>query len=603
MLKKVADLAQKFNYILDSAQKKWAVVIFILSFIGALVEMLGVSAVLPMIQVMIDPDALMENEYIALIAQKFEINNSREMLILMVVGIICLYLIKNVYLFFLSYAKVKYSHKIQRELSVKMMKYYMQRGYLFFVQHNSSELMRGITATPSSIYQVIIGLLNMISEALTVLSICLFIVIADIKMAAVMVILILICFFTVIFGFKNMMQQYGKKNHLYNAKVTKASLQAFQGIKEVLVMHRQNYFVNKYRDAYIQQQKAAMGQSIASFAPGYFIEMVCVTGLLGYVCVQCLYSDNIAALIPTLGTFVVAAIRILPALGRISSGVNTIIFYLPGVRDMYNNFKEVEKNEYVAAQSKEYSDEEKRFEFNKEIVIQGLDWKYPKANGYVLKNVNLTIHKGESVALIGASGAGKTTLADILLGLLIPEKGDILVDGKSMLHSTEKWGKMIGFVSQAFYLNDDTIRNNIAFGVDEEKIDDDRVWRALEQAQLKEFVEGLDKKLDTMLGERGVRFSGGQRQRVAIARALYSAPDVLILDEATAALDNETEMAVMEAVEHLKGKITLVIIAHRLTTIRDCDKVYEVKDGKIWERDKEEVLNRSLQEHHEKHMD
>lgn len=586
MFRKIIDLSRRFNYILDRSQKRWGIVIFILAIIGALVEMLGVSAVWPLIQLMVDPEALMENVYIAEISEVFGINNSKQMIILMVAGIIAVYIVKNVYLLFLSYVRVKYSCKIQRELSAKMMKYYMQRGYLFFVQHNSSELVRGITATPSSIYQVISGLLRIFSEALTVVAICVFIMIADIKMAAVMAVLVVVCFLTVIYGFKNMMQQYGKKYHQYHAKITKAALQAFQGIKEVLVMHRQEFFINKFRQAYVQQQRAMIGQTIATDSPGYFIESVCVAGLLIYVCFQCVHVDDVATLLPTIGTFALAAFRILPALGRVSSGVNTIVFYLPAVQDMYHNFKEAEKNEYCAIQQKDVD----RLEFNRDIVIRDLDWRYPNIETYVLKDANLVIHKGESVALIGASGAGKTTLADILLGLLIPEKGDILIDGKSILHSAKSWGNLISFVSQAFYLNDDTIRNNIAFGLDEKEIDDKKVWQALEQAQLKEFVESLDKKLDTMLGERGVRFSGGQRQRIAIARALYSEPDILVLDEATAALDNDTEMAVMESVEHLKGKITLVIIAHRLTTIRGCDKVYEVKDGTILERDKEEVL-------------
>ena len=590
MLRKLFDLAKKFNFILDRTQKKWAVILLGLSFVGALVETMGVSALAPLIQIMVDPDALMENKYIAQISTMLAINNSREMLLLIIVGVICIYFIKNIYLLFLSYVRAKYSCKVQRELSVKMMDYYMQRGYLFFVQHNSGELMRGINATPSSIYQVITGVLRMAADILTVLALCIFIMITDIHMALFMIILILICAMAIIFGFRNMMQQYGKKFHHYHAKITKAALQAFQGIKEVLVMHRQEYFKNQYEEAYIQQQKATVGKAVATDSPGYFIEAVCVAGLLLYVYIQSMYVDDMAVFISTLGVFAVGAFRILPALGRISSGINVITFYVPAVQDMYRNFKEVEKNEYSLADAVVCGGPETRLEFNKDIVVRDLDWKYPNIEKYVLKDANLVIHKGESVALIGPSGAGKTTLADILLGLLIPEKGDILIDGKSILHSAESWGNLIGFVSQAFYLNDDTIRNNIAFGVDEKEIDDERVWRALEQAQLKEFVEGLDKQLDTMLGERGVRFSGGQRQRVAIARALYSSPDILILDEATAALDNDTEMAVMESVEHLKGKITLVIIAHRLTTIRGCDKVYEVKDGTILERDKEEVL-------------
>lgn len=594
MLRKLIDVIRKLAYIFDKSQKRWGVIVFALSVIGAFMEMLGVSVILPLVQIMIEPDVLMQNEVIAKIVQKIGIDSSEGMLILIVASIILVYILKNLYLVFLSYVRCKYTCKVQRELSVKMMKFYMQRGYIFFTEHNSSELIRGVSSAPASVYQVLQNGLRLLSEILTVgaiITMC--IIIMDVKMIVIIFALIIICLLATVFIFKNMITYYGKKYHEYLAKSTQALYQAIQGIKEVLVMNRQKHFTNAYEKAYVEQQKATIGQTIATESPGYFIEAVCITGLLIYVCLQCLHAEDASALLPGMASLAVGAFRILPALGRISSGLNTMIFYLPAVQEVYDNFKEVEQ--YQNGEQDALVEElQKKIEFKKEIVIQGVDWKYPNTTDYVLKNVDLKIEKGESIALIGTSGAGKTTLADILLGLLIPEVGDVLVDGISLHQSREKWGKLIGFVSQAFYINDDTIRNNIAFGIEEEQIDDDRVWRALERAQLKEFVEGLDKQLDTTVGERGVRFSGGQRQRLAIARALYESPEILVLDEATAALDNDTETAVMEAVEHLKGKITLIIIAHRLSTIRNCDKVYEVRNGEILERDKMEVLDMNI---------
>lgn len=584
------DILKKFHYLLNRSQKRWGMVIFVMAFVGALLETLGVSSILPLMNVMLEPDALLQNAYVADAAALFGIKDSDQLLIGCVVLLILVYVIKNIYLLFYAYVSAKYACKVQRELSVKMMRYYMRRGYLFFVGHNSSELMRGINTTPSNVYQVLSILLKMVSESLTVACICMLVIATDVRMAAVMAVLIVACMTAIIFVFKNMMKGFGRKYHRYYMKATKSAMQAFQGIKEVLVMRRQEYFAKVYEEAYIQQQKATIGKTIAMTSPGYFIEAVCVAVLLVYVCIQCLYSEDVTALIPTLGVFALGAFRILPAIGRISSGVNNIVFFIPSIQEMYDNFKEVEENADAEEWDASGADAEGRLAFEKTIDVKNLSWKYPNMDQYVLENVNLTIHKGESVALIGASGSGKTTLADILLGLLVPEEGDILLDGNSALHSPAQWGNLISFVSQAFYLNDDTIRNNVAFGVEEKKIDDAAVWKALGQAQLKEFVEGLPNGIDTVVGERGVRFSGGQRQRIAIARALYANPDILILDEATAALDNETEAAVMEAVEHLQGEITLIIIAHRLTTIRNCDKVYEVKQGKVTERSKEEVL-------------
>ena len=229
--------------------------------------------------------------------------------------------------------------------------------------------------------------------------------------------------------------------------------------------------------------------------------------------------------------------------------------------------------------------------FNQEIVVSNMQWTYPNSPHHVIRDLNLTIQKGRSVALIGESGAGKSTMADILLGLLVPDQGDITVDGVSIYEMMDAWKATIGYVPQVVFLTDDTIRHNIAFGVDEKDIDDNKIRLAVEKAQLAETIAALPDGLNTVLGERGTRFSGGQRQRVAIARALYNDPEILILDEATAALDNDTENAVMEAIDALQGYKTLVIIAHRLTTIRNCDEIYEIKDGKAYRKEKEEIFS------------
>ena len=226
----------------------------------------------------------------------------------------------------------------------------------------------------------------------------------------------------------------------------------------------------------------------------------------------------------------------------------------------------------------------------KDIKINQISWKYPNSEKFVLKDLSMEIFRGESIALIGTSGAGKTTLADIILGLYRPQGGNITVDNVDISTIPQQWSKMIGYVPQQVFLTDDTIRNNIAFGLYENEIDEKAIWRALEKAQLKEFVQSLPEGLNTKVGERGIKFSGGQRQRVAIARALYYEPDIIVLDEATSALDNETETAVMESIDLLKGEKTLLIIAHRLSTISNCDRIYEIVDGKAVPKRKEDVI-------------
>jgi ABC-type multidrug transport system fused ATPase/permease subunit len=293
-----------------------------------------------------------------------------------------------------------------------------------------------------------------------------------------------------------------------------------------------------------------------------------------------------------LATFALAAFRILPSIGKISAGFNQLIYSCPALNATYNNLQEVANfKKRTRIQPQAIGNREEKLAFREKIEIKDITWQYPNSDKIVIEDLSLTIPKGKSVALIGESGAGKSTLADILLGLLVPEQGDILVDGVSVYREMDSWKRTVGYVPQAVFLTDDTIRHNIAFGIAEQDIDEKKIERAVRQAQLEQTIKELPNGMDTILGERGIRFSGGQRQRVAIARALYNDPDILILDEATAALDNNTENAVMEAIDALHGYKTLVIIAHRLTTIRNCDEIYEIGDGKAVRRTKEEVLS------------
>ena len=322
--------------------------------------------------------------------------------------------------------------------------------------------------------------------------------------------------------------------------------------------------------------------------PKYIIETVCISGLLIAIIIKLYFGqrDDTAFFITQLTAFAVASIRLLPSVGKINAYVNNILYCKPSLDLIYNDFREIEGHEFDSI-----SDEEREeFSFEESIKIKDITYRYPNTDKDVLHNVSLVVPKGKTVAFIGSSGAGKTTLADIVLGLLQPQQGEVLVDNWSIYAHMSAWHKKMGYIPQTIYLSDDNIRNNIAFGIEEEKIDDKAVEQAIKKAQLYDFVQSLPDKLNTFVGDRGIRLSGGQRQRIGIARALYHDPDVLVLDEATSALDNETEQAVMEAIESLQGLKTMIIIAHRLTTIRNADLIYEVENGKVSLREKEEVF-------------
>lgn len=591
-IKNIKDIWNKYMFILTTSQKRWGIIVIIMTFIGAICETLGVSIILPLVQVMIEPSQLKDNEILKPIINWMKLE-SNESLIWVVGGVVIfVYIVKNIFLTFLSYVRVKYSCKVQRELGIEMLDSYMKRGYVFFLNVGTGELIRGITTGINHTYTGLYQIFRLLAEAVTVGAICIFIMYSDIVMSICIVTLAVVCLVLVVFGCQKWVKRCGEIYYKYLAAVNKTLLQTFQGIKEILVMGRQKYFIDSFQDKYVKQQRGFIGQTIASESPAYIIEAICVAGLIVSVCVKAINAENASLLVPQLASFAVAAFRILPSLGRISNYFNQFVFCIPGINDTFDNFRQVREKAGRVEKSNLYFEDQNEVtsEFHDKLTAENIIWKYPNADKNVLKNIFLEVKKGQSIAIVGKSGSGKTTLADIILGLLQPQEGMVKIDGINIDLITEKRSMIIGFVPQNVNLLDDTVRRNVAFGIEDDDIQDELVWNALEQAQLKDIIENSEKGLDTEIGEHGIRFSGGQRQRFAIARALYNNPDILILDEATSALDTETETSVMEAIDALQGNKTLIIIAHRLTTIRNCDVIYEIVDGKVHERKYKDLL-------------
>lgn len=591
-LKSVKEICHKYSFILTTSQKRWGVVVIIMTLFGAICETLGVSIILPLVQVMIEPQQLRENTLIAPWIKRMNLNTDVALIWIVGIVVILVYLAKNLFLLLLSYARVKYACKVQRELSVEMLNSYMKRGYVFFLNAGTGELMRGMMSSIANTYTGLYQIFKFFAEAMTIAFICVYIMISDVAMAVCVIVLAGICLIVVVFGCQKWVKRCGEIYYKYTGLINQALIQTFQSIKEILVMRRQEYFIDSYKSRYQKQQQGFIGQTVAAESPAYIIEAICVGGLIVAVCIKAISADNAATLVPQLASFAVAAFRILPSLGRISNNFNQFMFCLPGINDTYDNLKEVRENRVtIEWQQKNQKITVNKRGFQDKISVQNISWKYPGTGNNVLENVSIDIRKGQAVALVGKSGAGKTTLADVILGLLLPQSGCVKIDGVNIEEIPEERSKLVGFVPQNVNLLDDTVRRNIAFGIKDEEIDDELVWKALEQAQLRDVIEESVNGLDTEIGERGIRFSGGQRQRFAIARALYNDPDILILDEATSALDTETETAVMEAIDALQGQKTLIIIAHRLTTIRNCDVIYEIGDGKAVKRKYDELMN------------
>lgn len=590
-LEKIKDLFGKLNYVLSRQQKQYGVMVFICTLLSAGLETLGVSAIMPVVEGFMNVEELRNKWYLRPFVNTFHIENTDTLISIVCCGVILIYVFKNVYFIFYTWLVKKYTYKIKRELGTRVMESYMAQGYIFFVNNNSAKLLQGISGDIVAVNNIVSQIFNLVTKLLTIAAIGLFILIKEPFVSISLLILSALCVLVIQLVFKNSMKKYGEMQRRAGWDNNRACLEMIQGSKEVLVTGRQDYFKRRYVNSITKQNKCSIKIEMATTIPAYIIETVCIAGLLLAVAIQVNFQGISSDMITSLSVIAVAAFRILPSVGTVTSALNAIRSCIPSFNASYLTIKRVNDLEQELAQ-KQQKTEKKQGEVSlqRELSLRHVYYKYPASEQYILEDVSLQIKARSSIGIIGSSGAGKSTFVDVLLGLLEPESGKVLLDGTEITLLGEKWNQNTGYVPQSIYLVDEDIRANIAFGVEKENIDDDMVWRALELAQLAEFVKAQPNGLDSRVGEWGVKFSGGQRQRLAIARALYTNPEILVLDEATAALDNETENALMESIDALQGHKTLIVVAHRLTTIKRCDHIYEVKGGKLLERSKKDVF-------------
>lgn len=579
--------------ILSKKQKiKGLFLIVLFIFVSAL-EMLGIGVVIPFIIAMLEPESLLKNQYIAKIVYFLDLNNYNNILFIVAAGIIGVYVAKNVIILIANYYQADYRNKLEKELSIKLLSSYMKQPYTFFLNTNSADILRGAISDTAGIATVVDGYSGLFAEGLTCLFIGIFLVFLNPFLAfALMGVTVLFAMGTVV-GFKKKIGECGKKTREAFSERQQCAYQTVTGVKEITVMRRRDNFVRQFARASDKACRYNTTYLWIQKVPSRLTETIFVGSLLIFVCINVKSGEVSTDYISSLGTMAIAAVRLLPSISNLANFMNSLVFNKMALEEAYQNITSVERrNERSVAprQQVEISDSRSVISFCQRLSVEHVKWRYEENLPWVIDNLSLEIRKGESVALIGESGAGKTTLADIILGLLQPQEGHVKIDNEDIFATLPQWAKLIGYVPQSVFLFDDTIRNNIAFGLPEEEIDDQLIWRALDQAQLKTMVENFEKGLDTIVGERGIKFSGGQRQRIAIARALYYNPDILVLDEATSALDSETEKAVMEAIDALQGIKTMIIVAHRLETIKKCDKIFKIEDGKARLIDKKELF-------------
>lgn len=577
---------KKLSYIFSKRDKYKIALLLCIMVAGSFLELLGVAVFQPFVNIIMMPDSIQENPYLARIYQMFGCSTTESFLTVVALGIIVIYVVKNVYLWVEQDLILKFTYGVQQKLSTRLLTTYLAEPYTFHLNKNIAELQRSMQEDTTMFTQVLMHTLQLIAEVVVcaVLGVYLFSVSNSITVVIVGLLILCVILFTKLT--KRFTEELGKQGQIYKGKLYQWVNQSLGGVKEVKVLNREEFFTSSYKKYYRLYIKGVRINRLLSITPKYMVEAVCMTGLLIAIIIKLNFGHGeLENFIPQLATFAVAAFRLLPSVGRINEHVNNILYAVPSVDLIYGDLKGIE--DY---QEEKGEEEGREWNFERAISAKHVTYAYPNTDTNVLEDANCVIPKGKTVAFIGSSGAGKTTMADIILGLLAPQRGKILVDDIDVFKNLTMWHHQIGYIPQVIYLSDDTIRNNIAFGIHEDQIDEEAVRTALKKAQLAEFVDTLPDGLDTIVGDRGVRLSGGQRQRIGIARALYHDPEILVLDEATSALDNETETAVMEAIESLQGSKTMIIIAHRLTTIQNADIIYEVGDGKVTERSKEYVF-------------
>lgn len=584
-------MLNKLNYIFVKRDKVRLVILMCMMMIGSFLELMGVTIFMPFINIIMEPQQIKENELLSFFYNFGRFRTTEGYLAAIAGIIILIYIVKNVFLAFLQNGIIKFSYNMQMRISTRLLRTYMSKPYSFHLNKNVAELQRSMQEDTTQFSQFLIHTLEVVAEFAVCGIIGIYLFIVSQSIAAIILLLLVLC----VGGFTYIAKKYSKKigrdNQYYRAKLFQWVNQSLGGIKEIKVLEREEFFASSYESFYAKFTRGLKNNRLLSAMPKYVVETVCMTGLLLAVIIKMFFGQkDIIEFIPQLAVFAVAAFRLLPSVGRINDHVNNILYATPSVELIYNDLKEIEECEEMESEVKTEKGDADGWHLKKKIEVKHVTYRYPNAEAPVLDDVNCTIPKGETVAFIGPSGAGKTTLIDVVLGLLPPQMGKIYADDINIYKNMQMWHRQIGYIPQVIYLSDDTIRNNIAFGVKEEEIDEEALLLATEKAQIAEFIDSLPDGLDTFVGDRGIRLSGGQRQRIGIARALYHDPEVLVLDEATSALDNDTETAVMESVENLHGMKTLIIIAHRLTTIRNADIVYEVNEGKVTEKDKNEIF-------------
>lgn len=571
-------ILKKLNVLLDKKQKWTMVGLLVMMLIGAVLEVASIGIVVPVVSIVMDENAINDGGIVQTLYEILPVNSVRQFTVVIMLSLIAAFIIKNIFLFIQQKFMLSFVYGNQFSTSERLMKNYLRKGYEFYLNADTAVVQRNITSDVNNMYALILALLQLLSEGIVFACLVAVLFWQDPVMTVLVTVVLLAVLFIIKVVLKPIMHKAGEDNQDFYSGLYKLISQTVMGIKEVKIAGKEQYFVDEYITCGRGYVNAVQKYSLYNNVPRLLIETVMIICMVGYMLYLLLKGTGVETMIPTISAFGVAAMRLLPSANRINNQLNTIAFCEPFFMGVSDGLQDEINGENIDMSFAKESDT--KLPVSKVIELKDITYAYPNTDKLIFDHADLSIPVGSSVGIVGTSGAGKSTVVDILLGLLKPQTGNIYADGVDVMQEYRSWIKNIGYIPQMIFMLDGTIRENVAFGIARDKINEGRIWEVLKEAQLDEFIKTLPDGLDTTIGERGIRLSGGQRQRIGIARALYEDPEVLVLDEATSALDNDTEAAIMDSINRLHGKKTLIIIAHRLQTIEKCDMIYRVENGK-----------------------
>jgi ATP-binding cassette, subfamily B, bacterial PglK len=576
----------RIHDLLSPAQRRDALVLFVLMMVAVLLETLSIGVVIPVVSLLTQGD-LYNSLIPSWAVDRLGGVTQRNLIVGAMIGLAVAYFAKNLFLVFLAWWQARFTLTIDVELSQRLFTTYLRQPWTFHLQRNSTGLFHNISNEAGLFTAAVTHAISLTTESLVLLGIS--ILLLAVEPTGALIVVIVLGGVAWLFHQATYRQigRWGELRQHHSALSFQHLMQGLGGAKDVKLLGRETDFLDRFKTHNVQSARVGQWLSVLQQMPRLGIELLMVGGLVTLVLTMVARDRDLATIVPTLGLFAAAAFRLAPSVNRILFALEMLRFEMP-VLDA------LEEELALGAPTPNARTAAAIATLSEAIRLHDVSYAYPAAASRALTGVSMIVSRGESVGIIGSSGAGKTTLVDVILGLLTPDKGSVTVDGRDIQEDMRGWQSQIGYVPQSIYLTDDTICRNVAFGLSDDQIDDQAVQRAIDAAQLRDFVASLPEGVCTFVGERGIRLSGGQRQRIGIARALYHDPSILVLDEATSSLDTEAESDVMEAVNKLHGRKTLVVVAHRLSTVAQCDRLYRLEKGTvIAEGTPEKVLPKS----------